>query len=40
LSAKEIQQVIVDAGFTPRLRDQLYRFREMPASLQEEAVLV
>ena len=33
LSSKEIQEVIVAAGFAPRLRDQLYRFREMPVSL-------
>lgn len=33
LNSKQIQQVIVEAGFTPHLRDQLYRFREMPVSL-------
>lgn len=34
LSAEEIQRVILDAGFEPRLRDQLYRFREIPAALE------
>lgn len=34
LSALEIQNVIREAGFEPRLRDQLYRFREMPEALQ------
>lgn len=38
LSALEIQQVIQEAGFEPRLRDQLYRFREMPEALQATAV--
>jgi len=34
LSAEEIQQVIQKAGFTPRLRTQLYEFRETPPALQ------
>ncbi len=34
LSAEEIQKVIVDAGFTPRLRNQLYEFRETPPALE------
>ncbi|MBX7242241.1 MAG: CofH family radical SAM protein [Bacteroidia bacterium] len=38
LSANEIQEVIMEAGFTPRLRDQMYRFREMPDVLQDERV--
>ncbi|RMG32182.1 MAG: CofH family radical SAM protein [Bacteroidetes bacterium] len=34
LSAEEIQRVIIEAGFTPRLRTQLYEFREIPPALQ------
>ncbi|MEZ4772602.1 MAG: CofH family radical SAM protein [Bacteroidia bacterium] len=34
LSAEEIQRVIIGAGFTPRLRNQLYDFRETPAPLE------
>ena len=29
-TAQEIQQCIREAGFEPRLRDQIYRFREIP----------
>jgi len=32
-SAAEIQRVIREAGFEPRLRDQLYNFRELPAGV-------
>ncbi|MEL6674775.1 MAG: CofH family radical SAM protein [Bacteroidota bacterium] len=39
LSAEEIQQVIVDAGFTPRLRNQLYDFREVPPVLQGKVLV-
>ncbi|MCI4666895.1 MAG: CofH family radical SAM protein [Bacteroidia bacterium] len=34
LSAEEIQKVIADAGFTPRLRTQLYDFRPTPEPLE------
>jgi len=34
LSAEGIQQVIQEAGFTPRLRTQLYEFRATPAPLE------
>ncbi len=34
MDAQQIQQCIRQAGFEPRLRDQLYRFREMPQALQ------
>ncbi|MEM6804019.1 MAG: CofH family radical SAM protein [Bacteroidota bacterium] len=34
LSAEEIQKVILDAGFTPRLRNQLYEYRETPPTLE------
>ncbi len=34
LSAEEIQRVIIAAGFTPRLRNQVYEFREIPAALE------
>ncbi|MFN0204672.1 MAG: CofH family radical SAM protein, partial [Bacteroidia bacterium] len=33
LNSGEIQSVIQDAGFEPKLRDQLYRFREIPEVL-------
>lgn len=38
LSAEEIQRVIVEAGFTPRLRTQLYEFREIPKVLEGKIV--
>ncbi|MEO0900216.1 MAG: CofH family radical SAM protein [Bacteroidota bacterium] len=34
LSAEGIQKVILDAGFTPKLRTQLYEFRPTPAPLE------
>jgi len=33
LTAEEIQKVIVKAGFTPKLRTQLYEFRDIPPVL-------
>lgn len=39
-SAEGIQQCIRDAGFEPRLRNQLYQFREMPPALAEQAPAV
>jgi cyclic dehypoxanthinyl futalosine synthase len=33
-TATQIQESIVNAGFTPKLRDQKYRFREIPSVLQ------
>ncbi|MCS7073348.1 MAG: CofH family radical SAM protein, partial [Bacteroidia bacterium] len=38
LTAQEIQDCIRQAGFEPRLRDQLYRFRDMPVPLEPIAV--
>ncbi|MDX1906640.1 MAG: CofH family radical SAM protein [Bacteroidia bacterium] len=35
LTATEMQRVIRDAGFTPRLRNQLYELRQIPAALQD-----
>lgn len=35
-SAGEIQHCIQEAGFTPRLRDQLYRFRAAPEPIREQ----
>lgn len=35
-TAEEIQKCIIEAGFTPRLRDQLYRFRAVPPALNEK----
>jgi cyclic dehypoxanthinyl futalosine synthase len=37
-SSEEIQKCIVEAGFKPRLRDQLYRFRETPEVLREKVM--
>lgn len=37
-TADGIQQAIKDAGFEPRLRDQQYRFRELPANLVQQAL--
>ncbi|MEO1382377.1 MAG: CofH family radical SAM protein [Bacteroidota bacterium] len=34
MSAEDIQKVIVEAGFTPRLRTQLYEYRAIPAVLE------
>ncbi|MEL6133323.1 MAG: CofH family radical SAM protein, partial [Bacteroidota bacterium] len=34
MSAEDIQKVIVEAGFIPRLRTQLYEYREIPAVLE------
>lgn len=33
-TATQIQESILNAGFTPKLRDQKYRFREIPSVLQ------
>jgi len=35
-TATEIQKAIQDAGFTPKLRDQQYRFRDIPAVLADQ----
>jgi cyclic dehypoxanthinyl futalosine synthase len=35
MNAMEIQEAIREAGFEPRLRDQLYRFRELPPFLRQ-----
>jgi cyclic dehypoxanthinyl futalosine synthase len=37
-SSEEIQKCIQQAGFTPKLRDQLYRFRETPAVLMDKVL--
>lgn len=37
-TSDEIQQCIVEAGFSPRLRDQLYRFRATPKPLQDKVL--
>jgi len=34
MSAEDIQKVIIEAGFTPRLRTQLDEYREIPAVLE------
>ena len=35
-SADGIQKAILEAGFTPRLRDQQYNFREIPANIRQQ----
>lgn len=35
---KTIQDAIREAGFTPRLRNQQYEFRELPAQIEEQVV--
>ena len=37
-TAQQIQQCILDAGFKPRLRDQIYRFRQVPEVARLEVV--
>ncbi|WNJ21313.1 CofH family radical SAM protein [Pontibacter sp. G13] len=40
LSSEQIQQIIVDAGFQPQLRTQLYEFRETPPALEGKILAV
>ncbi|MCL4120590.1 UNVERIFIED_CONTAM: hypothetical protein GTU68_027690 [Idotea baltica] len=40
LSAEDIQRVIVEAGFSPKLRTQLYEFREIPKALEGKIIAV
>ncbi|HQW11517.1 MAG TPA: cyclic dehypoxanthinyl futalosine synthase [Saprospiraceae bacterium] len=35
-TADGIQKAILEAGFTPRLRDQQYNFREIPANIRQQ----
>ncbi|MCB9234302.1 MAG: CofH family radical SAM protein [Bacteroidia bacterium] len=37
-TSEEIQKCILEAGFTPRLRNQLYQFREIPAVLEGQVL--
>jgi cyclic dehypoxanthinyl futalosine synthase len=37
-TANGIQQAIRDAGFTPQLRDQQYRFRDVPEHIEQQAL--
>ena len=37
-TSEEIQKCILEAGFSPKLRNQLYEFREIPAPLQGKIV--
>lgn len=37
-TANGIQQAIREAGFVPQLRDQQYRFRDLPASIEQQAL--
>lgn len=35
---KSIQKAIADAGFTPKLRNQQYEYRELPATIEEQVI--
>ena len=35
-TADGIQQAIAEAGFEPQLRDQEYRFRDLPETIQQQ----
>jgi cyclic dehypoxanthinyl futalosine synthase len=35
---RQIQEAIREAGFEPRLRDQQYAFRELPANIEEQVI--
>jgi cyclic dehypoxanthinyl futalosine synthase len=35
---KSIQEAITEAGFEPQLRTQLYKFRDLPVSIQEQVI--
>jgi cyclic dehypoxanthinyl futalosine synthase len=37
-TSKTIQEAIKEAGFKPRLRNQQYEFRELPASMEEQVI--
>jgi cyclic dehypoxanthinyl futalosine synthase len=37
-TANGIQRAIKDAGFQPRLRDQQYQYRELPAALKDQVL--
>jgi cyclic dehypoxanthinyl futalosine synthase len=37
-TAKGIQKAIKDAGFEPQLRTQKYKFREIPAMMEEQVI--
>jgi cyclic dehypoxanthinyl futalosine synthase len=37
-TSQGIQQAIQEAGFTPRLRNQQYEFREMPEHLEQQVI--
>lgn len=37
-TSKSIQDAIIAAGFEPRLRNQQYEFREIPASIEEQVI--
>jgi cyclic dehypoxanthinyl futalosine synthase len=37
-TARSIQQAISEAGFEPQLRDQQYRFREIPPQMEEQVI--
>ena len=37
-TAKGIQAAIQESGFEPQLRDQQYRFRELPPQIEEQTI--
>ena len=38
LTAKGIQDAIIEAGFEPQLRTQQYEYRELPANMVEQVI--
>ena len=37
-TADGIQKAIAEAGFEPQLRDQEYNFRDLPSTIQQQAL--
>lgn len=37
-TSKSIQTAIIEAGFQPKLRNQLYQFREIPTEIEEQVI--
>ena len=37
-TSNAIQQAIIDAGFTPQLRNQHYEFRELPEMVEQQVI--
>jgi cyclic dehypoxanthinyl futalosine synthase len=37
-TSRTMQEAIREAGFEPRLRNQQYEFRELPAEMEEQVI--